>query len=379
MSPSVPDQVRIDRVEFASVRVTDRTEWVFAEFHDSGGATAVTEITCGEQASDAIDFLSRFVAALNGRKIPDESQVEGMLGLTAARIQASRPLAVAVSALRTAVLDIQAQHNDRSIAEVLGGAARESVELYANINRSMGPGQRTPRDFAEAAVRVIGEGFVTIKCAPFDEVTPPATADDMRRLARPGLDRVAAVRAAVGPEVRVLVDCHSRFEAHSAPWVAEELAKSDVGWFEEPLQPTKDAGALSEVASQVSVPVAGGETGYGAALFGDLVAQGAVNVIMPDIKYCGGVAEALAAARAASQAGGRTSLHSPSGPISQLASAHATAAITDALPLEHAVNEAPWRAEVITPPERIEAGRFWLPGGPGLRATLNMELLTRLP
>jgi len=370
-------EMRLERIEFASVAVSDRTEWTFAEVSDTGGTTAVTEITCGNETPAVIAAMVEFLEVLKGREISEESRLSEVLGLTVDRIRADRPLAAAISALRTAIVDIQSQHGNMSITEALGGASQESVELYANINRSLGPSRRSPADFAEAAERAVADGFATVKCAPFDDVIPPVTADEVHRLARPGLERVAAARAAIGPDVRLLVDCHSRFDALSAPWVAEELTKSDIGWFEEPVQPTRDADALSEIAEQVSMPVAGGETGYGADFFGELVKRNAVEVIMPDIKYCGGVAEALSAGRAAQAAGGRTSLHSPSGPISQLASAHVTAAMPGAMALEHAVGEAPWRAELIVPPERIENGLLWFPGGPGLGATLNAEMVTR--
>ena len=111
-------------------------------------------------------------------------------------------------------------------------------------------------------------------------------------MARVGIERVAAVRAAVGDDVMVLVDCHGRFERHTAPLVAEQLAKSNIGWFEEPVEPTKDAEGLAAIAREVSMITAGGESGSGRSSLGQLVECGALNVVMPDVKYCGGLAEA---------------------------------------------------------------------------------------
>ena len=73
--------------------------------------------------------------------------------------------------------------------------------------------------------------------------------------------------------------------------------------------------------------------------------------------------------------GGGVSLHSPSGPISLLASAHVTAAVDGALPLEHAVHEVDWRADLIEPVERIQNGRLLLPSSAGLGAALNEKLV----
>ena len=131
------------------------------------------------------------------------------------------------------------------------------------------------------------------------------------------------------------------------------------------------AGDLAAIASSATLPVAGGESGYGGDFFDHLLEVRAVSVIMPDIKHCGGVVEAVRAGRSALGRGGAFSLHSPSGPISLLASAHVTAAVPGALPLEHAVDEVDWRAELIAPAESIQAGRLLLPAGPGLGAVLD--------
>ena len=370
-------EIRLNPITFASVRATERTEWTFAEVSDSRGATALVELTCGEATTRASTLFAELSETLRSRVVADESTVADALGLDAARLQRDRPLATAVSALRTALVSLRALHDGLSLAEALGGAAQGSVPLYANVNRSMPGASRTPADFGLAAERAVRAGFTIVKCAPFDEVSPPASSEKILELARPGIERVAAVRAAVGPDVGVLVDCHGRFEAHTAPLVAERLAEFGIGWFEEPLEPTEQPDALARVAEKVEMPVAGGESGYGEPLFLALVRSGAVSVIMPDIKYCGGAAEACRAGRAALEAGGQVSLHSPSGPVSQLASAHTTLAIGGALPLEHAVNEATWRSELLQPRERIEGGRLHLPGGSGLGATLDYDVVRR--
>ena len=86
---------------------------------------------------------------------------------------------------------------------------------------------------------------------------------------------------------------------------------------------------------------------------------------MPDVKHCGGVGEAVRSGRSAIGKGHGFSIHSPAGPISLLGSGHATAAVSGAMRLEHAVYEADWRADLVLPTERVEDGRLWFPGGVG--------------
>ena len=201
--------------------------------------------------------------------------------------------------------------------------------------------------------------------------------DRMLREAQPGVERVRAVRRAIGPDARLLVDCHSRFSAQLAPVIARELAALDVGWFEEPVQPASAAADLAAIARAVKVPVAGGESGYGVEFFDALLDRRAVGIVMPDVKYCGGVAEAVRAGHSAIERGRGVSLHSPSGPVSLLASGHVTAAVEGSLPLEHAVHEVDWRADLIEPAERIENGRLQLPSSQGLGAALNGKVVRR--
>ena len=326
------EPARLDSVEFGSVVATPRTEWTFARLGDAGGASADVEITAGEPTADVARLLAEAAASLRGEAIAREADVPGLLGLDGPRLRRDFAMATAVSALRTGVSIILSLNDGVSLTEALGGEPQPSVPLYANINRGLFGTPRTPADFARAAERAVREGFRAVKCAPFDEMSP----GDAVSRARPGIRRVAAVRDAVGPDVTLLVDCHSRFDVDTAVIVAEELAGLGVGWFEEPVQPMEYPEDMARIASQVPMAVAGGEKGYGEELFADLIEQGAVKIIMPDVKHCGGAAVAARAGRAAIDAGGGVSLHSPSGPVSLLASGHVTASMAGAMGLEHA-------------------------------------------
>ena len=368
-------RIHLERV--AVVTATPHTTWTFAVLGDGEGTATTVEVTLSNDPRQVIDTLAGMVEALGATDLAREAQVEESLGFDRYRLREDPTLAAAVSALRSAAAQLEAARSGRSLHRFLGAEPTASVEIYANINRGLRATERTPDDFERAAARAARDGFATFKCAPFDDVTPAMAPDRMLREAEPGLERVRAVRRAIGPDARLLVDCHSRLSAEAAPAVAGELAALDVGWFEEPVQPRSAAGELAWIAPQVPMPVAGGESGYGVEFFDSLLGMRAVGVVMPDVKYCGGVAEAVRAGRSAIARGGGVSLHSPSGPISLLASGHVTAAVDGALPLEHAVHEVDWRADLIDPAERIENGRLLLPPGPGLGAALNMEVVRR--
>jgi galactonate dehydratase len=371
------DPVRLHEVEFAAIDVTPRTTWVFARIMGSDGAVAEVEITGGGPVEDIVRRTAEAVTTLDGASIADEADVPRALGVDDGALQADMAAATVVSALRTAVLIMQAQKRGISLAEALGGGPPRDVALYANINRGLLAPERTPSDFARLAERAVTEGFRAVKCAPFDEVTPGCGTAEAMRLARAGINRVAAVRQSIGSDVSLMVDCHSRFDVESAVAVAGKLAELGVAWFEEPVDPSRDPAGLAQIAGLVPMPLAGGEHGYGEDFFTGLTREATIGIVMPDVKFCGGAGVAARAGRAAIAAGRGVSLHCPSGPISLLTSGHVTAAVPGAMRLEHAVYEADWRASLLVPSEPVADGHLHLTSAPGLGAELDWGLFQR--
>lgn len=377
MENDINMNVILDHVEFSKVRVNAQTTWFYAEFVDDEGVVGLAECGVGPKSEEVLTIISDLINRLAGKSLKDDVAAVELAAVKMSELQPLTSTSIAVSAVRSAVAVLQATHMNVSLAEALGGTLRNSVELYANINRALLGRDRSPKSFANQAELAVCRGFRTVKCAPFDEVDRIVSDEAVAQAAKVGIARVAAVRTAIGPDVGLLVDCHTRLGLHTALPVAEELAKLDVGWFEEPLDRTASHEHMAAITKQVPMPVAGGESGYGIGFFKDLVDSSSVQIIMPDVMLCGGVSEAHRSALLAEKQGVGVSLHSPSGPVALLSSAHVTSAFNGVMALEHAVNEAPWRHELLDPPERIEGGRLWFPGGAGLGVKLNRAIVER--
>ncbi len=368
--------MHIDKVSFASVKVTPRTTWYFAEIVNSNGLVTVDEFTKGPSSVEVAKLIQNILTHLSGKLVDTEADIESILNYD--RILDGRSVeAAAISAIRTSITQLSSMEKGISLGHMLGGSGIKNIPVYANINRGLFATDRTPRDFAVAAEDAAKQNFSIIKCAPFDEVNPLEAPTDILKAADIGLARVNAIRSSVGESITILIDCHSRFTTETASHIAEKLEALSIGWFEEPLSPNDYGRALSELVNNVSIPLAGGETGYGQLFFDGLLSNGSVEIIMPDIKYCGGVSESVRIGRSALSVGGSFSLHSPSGPVSLLASAHATAAVKGSMALEHAVFESDWRYEITDPPEVIKDGHIQLHEGPGLGVGLNREVITK--
>ena len=139
------------KVRALAVQVTPRTTWVFARATGDDGTAGWGEGT------------------LEGRSDEVRAAIEALDGKLGS-IPADLVKAAAYSAVEQALWDLKARTEERPLVELLGGAKRRRVALYANINR--GTIDRSPAGFAVRAAEAAALGFGAIKIAPFDEVTP---------------------------------------------------------------------------------------------------------------------------------------------------------------------------------------------------------------
>jgi galactonate dehydratase len=377
-SPSYPP-IQVREIAVRRLPVNHRGDWVFVALTDTEGRVGFGEASHSTDDGATIALLEGALAGpIVGRAWGDPASAWAMLDeIGRADGVGRRVAATAASAVEQALWDLRAQQAGLTLARLLGGESPASpgasspttVPLYANINRATV--DRSAEGFAANAAQAVRDGFRTVKLAPFDEVVYGSPAGQRRALAEPGLARVAAVRAAVGPDVRVLVDCHWRFNVTSALEVARALADLGAGWMEDAV-PYEDGPAdMLSVRRGAPLPIATGERLIGAAAFAPFLEAGAADFYLPDVKHIGGIGELRALADLSWDRGVRITPHNPSGPISTLASASVLASVPHAAPLEFAWGEVAWRPTVLDPPERIEGGALVLPSDrPGLGARL---------
>jgi galactonate dehydratase len=186
--------------------------------------------------------------------------------------------------------------------------------------------------------------------------------------------RVQAVRAAIGDEIDLAVDCHGRMEPSEAIQVAQELGSCNLLWLEEAV-PRQFHNELEHVSDHVPMPTASAEAVFSLEGFRPFLTRRLVDVLMPDVKHVGGLRETYNVAQAARLGQFLVAPHNPSGPVATVASGHVCATMTNFLILEYAWGEADWRADLLTPREPIEAGYLRLPDAPGLGIRLNPEVV----
>ena len=146
-------------------------------------------------------------------------------------------------------------------------------------------------------------------------------------------------------------------------------------WLEE-VTPAQPIELLATINREAKMPTAGGETIYAVRGFYPYIAAGAVDIVMPDVKYCGGVLELKKIAALAEGAGLPVSPHGPASPVGNVVAAHVCATLPNFHILEFSYGEVPWRAEVIDPPENVlKGGYLAFNGRPGYGIELNEKVL----
>ena len=371
--------MRVTGFDLLPVRATERTVWLLVRLRTDAGLTALGE------ASDAFGFANttkedaarmeaelRAFFGLIDRKSPLDI---GLYRQQAEPLAAKRGLvsATAYSAIEQALWDLAGKALDVPTYALFGGRLRETLPVYANINRATKP--RTPAGFAAAAKAAVRDGFRAVKAAPFDGF-PPLTspAPVVESAAENGIACIVAMREAVGPDVEVMVDCHSFFDVPLAERVARRLEPQNLAWYEEPVAPER-TDETAAIRRRIRQPMAGGEVLFGVAGFAPLTRNRAVNVIMPDVKHCGGLLELTRIATVAEQDGVAVAPHNPSGPVATAASVQVCAMLRNFRLLEYQWGESDWRHDVVSPAELFERGSIRVPDRPGFGIELNEKVV----
>ena len=362
--------MKITRIEPIVVEVTERGDWVFVLVHTDAGITGLGEAS--HSLNDALLVATLEVFA--DRVVGEDPLAIRKIWRMFSGVRGGRITHTAISAIDQALWDILGQHLGVPIHALFSGAVRRKLRLYANINRHVR--DRSPEGFATAARQAVDEGFTAVKVAPFDELRGPDHVRTGSRAAwRPGVDRVCAVRAAIGDEIDLAIDCHGRMEASEAIVVGRELEDCDLMWYEEPVKHTFPD-QLSLISRSVPMPTASAESVFAVEGFRPFLLERVVDVLMPDVKHCGGLIEMQSIADAARLKQLLIAPHNPSGPVATVSTAHSGCTIPNFAILEYAWGEVDWRADLITPREPVQDGYLIVSDTPGLGYRLNMDVVT---
>ncbi len=281
----------------------------------------------------------------------------------------------AISGLDMALLDLKAKVLGVPLFELLGGAFRTEIQLYANY-WFIG-GAHAPADYARQARQVVAAGFTGLKFDPFAHTNYLYGRDLAPNLSlsieeqRRAIEVTRAVRDAVGAGVDLMLETHAMLNGQMATKMAEALAPFGLTWYEEPAGP-ENVESLRALRQRLpgGVSICVGERHYTRYGFLPVLEAHICDIVMPDITRCGGPSEMKRIATLAEAHNVLVAPHNPNGPLSTLASAHLCAAIPNFFRCEFMFTDVPWRDRVIDHPLEIRDGRLHLSERPGLGVDL---------
>jgi galactonate dehydratase len=237
-----------------------------------------------------------------------------------------------ISAIEQALWDIKGKALGVPVYEMLGGKFRDQARVYAN-----GWSFRcaTPEQFARAAEQVVKDGYTALKFYPLAAPDPGSPEGLLRHVSLRAIDReaeklaverVKAVRDAVGPDIDILLDMSAELTTDTIIRIGRQMEEFDIFFFEEPVDPF-DIEALKKVSEQVNLPIAVGERLYTRYGFRRVMECHAADILQPDLGNTGGIMETKKIAAMAEVYNMRIQPHTCASPVATAAALQVDACI----------------------------------------------------
>ena len=325
----------------------DWRNWTFIQIYTDEGLVGLWEATLRGREHAVVGAVEDMSRMLVGQD-PFDIQTHWQTLYRDFHNRGGIVLMAAISGIDIALWDILGQSLGIPIYQLLGGKVREKAWAYSN---GWFEDAIEPQDQALKAVRSVEAGFTALKWNPFYG----ADGWMSRRNARQAVDRVKAVREAVGDEVELMLEAHGLFTPAMALRIAEELALYRPFWIEEPIPP-EDIIAMAFIRERSPLTVATGERLYSRFEYTGLIEARAADIIQPDIQHAGGFLELRSIAAMAETHYISIAPHNSSSPVGTAASLQLDACIPNFLIQELPVCDVPWRDEIIQPPMEMILG-----------------------
>lgn len=278
-----------------------------------------------------------------------------------------------VSGIEMALWDIKGKALNVPVYELLGGAARDRIMVYSWI------GGDRPDDVVREAIDRRDRGFKAIKMNATEELHYIDSFEKVQSV----VDRVKSIRDAVGFDLNIGVDFHGRVHKGMAKVLAKELEPYKLMFLEEVVLPENEE-AFREIANHVSTPLATGERLYTRWQFKNLLKEGAIDIIQPDIALCGGILETRKIAAMAEAFDVAVAPHAPYGPIALAATLQVDVCTPNVFIQEQSLgihyNKGFDLLDFVKNKEifQYKDGYLEIPKGPGLGLEIDEELVEKV-
>jgi galactonate dehydratase len=272
----------------------------------------------------------------------------------------------AISAVDIALWDLKGKHLGVPVWELLGGRTRDRVRLHLLI------GGATLATLVESARSAAADGFTAIKFDPLPHEYADLAQD---RLVRDTVDRVAAVREAVGPDVDLILELHRKPRPMQALVIVEALRAFHPLFAEDPVQ-IDSISSQADVSRRLTDPIGNGERLHSIWEFRELLVQGGSQYVRPDVGLAGGISHCRKIAALAESFHSVIVTHNFYGPLLTAASVQLDVAVPNVVVQEYSLADESSRDPIRTSLRR-EGGWMIAPEAPGIGVVLDVGAVSQ--
>jgi galactonate dehydratase len=293
---------------------------------------------------------------------------------------ADRVIGSALAAIDVALWDIKGKALDVPVYELLGGRTRDRIECYPHLPER---GARTRASDDQTAIdalideckRAVADGWRFLRFAPLDRGDGVI---ESGAAAREALAKVAIIREALGPDVEIMIDLHTRLDPVDAIWFCRAVEPYRPYFVEDPFR-SENPEPYRRLRQQTSVPIAAGEQFASKWEFRPLIEDELIDYARIDLCIAAGLSEAKKIAGWAEAHYIEVVPHNPLGPVSTAAGVQLGFAIAN-----FAVQELPWVPGTMLPDvfpvqPPFADGCFLPPTLPGLGIAFDREAARNHP
>ncbi|MDP7231470.1 MAG: mandelate racemase/muconate lactonizing enzyme family protein [Dehalococcoidia bacterium] len=276
----------------------------------------------------------------------------------------------AISAIDMALWDIKGQEVGMPIYELLGGAVRKKIRVYATGMPYTG--------VVDHVRKLLDRGITAMKGGP---TIPLAIPSDGQYLSPKDLDRaldpVRKIRDAVGLEMQIANDGHGKWTLPVAIRIAQAMEPYEIMW-QEDLMPLLNPQSLRELQNSTKTPICISERLLGRWQFRHFIENGSARIVMPDLIWTGGISETHKVAILASSHQVPFAPHDATGPVNIFACAQVVMSSPNAMIQEFVPGfHEGWYGSYVDPNFEIEDGFLKAPELPGIGTRLKSDVMKR--
>lgn len=347
--------------------------WIIVRVYTDAGVAGTGEAYWGAGQAEIIDRMAPFLIGENPLDV--DRLYEHLVQKMSGEGSIAGKTVSAISGIEVALHDLAGKLLNVPAYQLLGGKYRDAVRVYCDCHAG---DESEPEANAREAERAVTElGYDALK---FDLDVASGHERDRanRHLSQADIEHKAAIVEAVtervGDRAEVAFDCHWSYTADSAKRLADAVEDYAVWWLEDPVPP-ENQDVQRAVTQSTTTPVAAGENVYRTHGHRQLIEEGGVDIIAPDMPKVGGMRETQKIANRAYEYNIPVAMHNVSSPIGTMASAHVATSIPNALAVEYHSYQLGWWEDLLEEDDIIDDGQIQIPESPGLGVTLDLDVV----